>query len=126
MKRHIAAEKTQLARDSSFYQTLGGGVWMNPAVDLKTRTIFFVAGNPSPDLYGAERPGDNLYTNSMVAVDLDKGTYKWHSQYIAHDVWDLDAASPPILRDVKDKSGKVRPAGSQRAKSRRVYAHGRA
>ena len=70
---------------------------MTPAVDLKTRTVFFVVGNPSPDLYGAERPGDNLYTNSMVAVDLDKGTYKWHFQYIAHDVWDLDAVSPPIL-----------------------------
>lgn len=73
MRRDIAAEKAQLARDSSFCQALGGGVWMNPAADLKTRTAFFVLGNPSPDLYGAERPGDNLYTNSMVAVDLDKG-----------------------------------------------------
>jgi len=126
MKRDIAAEKAQLARDSSFYQTLGGGVWMNPAVDLKTRTIFFVAGNPSPDLYGAERPGDNLYTNSMVAVDLDKGTYKWHSQYIAHDVWDLDAASPPILMDVKDKSGKMIPAVIHGGKTGHIYVHDRA
>jgi glucose dehydrogenase len=126
MKRDIAAEKAQLARDSSFYQTLGGGVWMNPAVDLKTRTIFFVAGNPSPDLYGAERPGDNLYTNSMVAVDLDKGTYKWHSQYIAHDVWDLDAVSPPILMDVKDKSGKMIPAVIHGGKTGHIYVHDRA
>ena len=43
----------------------------------------------------------------MVAIDLDKGTYKWHFQYIAHDVWDLDAVSPPILVDVKDKGGKM-------------------
>ena len=55
------------AKDSSFYKTLGGGVWMTPAIDKKTRTVFFVVGNPSPDLYGAIRPGDNLYTNSMVA-----------------------------------------------------------
>ena len=57
MKRDIAAEKAALAKDASFYQTLGGGVWMTPAVDLKTRTVFFVAGNPSPDLYGADAPG---------------------------------------------------------------------
>jgi alcohol dehydrogenase (cytochrome c) len=125
MKRDIAAEKAQLARDSSFYQTLGGGVWMNPAVDLKTRTIFFVAGNPSPDLYGAERPGDNLYTNSMLAVNLDTGAYKWHSQYIAHDVWDLDAVSPPILMDVKDKSGKMIPAVLHGGKTGHIYIHNR-
>src|SRR5258706_4273518 len=89
MHRDIAAEKAQFAKDSSFYQTLGGGVWMNPAVDLQARTIWFVAGNPSPDLYGAERPGDNLYTDSLLAVDLDKGTYKCHFQYVAHDVSDL-------------------------------------
>ena len=126
MKRDIATEKAQLARDSSFYQTLGGGVWMNPAVDLKTRTIFFVAGNPSPDLYGAERPGDNLYTNSMIAVNLDTGAYKWHSQYIAHDVWDLDAVSPPILLDVKDKSGKMIPAVIHGGKTGHIYVHDRA
>ena len=80
---------------------------MTPAVDKKTRTVFFVVGNPSPDLYGAIRPGDNLYTDSIVAVDLDKGTYKWHFQYIAHDVWDLDAVSPPILTEAKDASGKM-------------------
>ncbi|HQS30266.1 MAG: quinonprotein alcohol dehydrogenase [Polaromonas sp. 35-63-240] len=126
MHRDIAAEKAQLARDSSFYQTLGGGVWMNPAVDLKTRTIFFVVGNPSPDLYGAERPGDNLYTNSMVAVNLDTGAYKWHSQYIAHDVWDLDAVSPPILLDAKDKSGKMIPAVMHAGKTGHIYIHDRA
>ena len=125
MHRDIAAEKAQLARDSSFYQTLGGGVWMNPAVDLKTNTIFFVVGNPSPDLYGAERPGDNLYTDSIVAVDLNTGGYKWHFQYIAHDVWDLDAVSPPILVDVKDKSGKTIPGVIHGGKTGHVYVHNR-
>ena len=52
------------------YKTLGGGVWQNMAVDRETGIVYFVAGNPSPDLYGAIRPGDNLYTNSLVAVDL--------------------------------------------------------
>jgi len=125
MKRDIAAEKAAFAKDSSFYQTLGGGVWMNPSVDLKTRTVWFVVGNPSPDLYGAERPGDNLYTNSIVAIDLDKGTYKCHFQYIAHDVWDLDAVSPPILVDVKDKAGKMIPGVIHGGKTGHVYVHDR-
>jgi PQQ-dependent dehydrogenase (methanol/ethanol family) len=126
MHRDIAAEKAALAKDASFYQTLGGGVWMTPAIDKKTRTVFFVAGNPSPDLYGAIRPGDNLYTNSMVAIDLDKGTYKWHSQYIAHDVWDLDAVSPPILTQAKDASGKMVDVVIHGGKTGHVYVHDRA
>ena len=126
MKRDIAAEKAALAKDASFFQTLGGGVWMTPAIDKKARTVFFVAGNPSPDLYGAIRPGDNLYTNSMVAIDLDKGTYKWHSQYIAHDVWDLDAVSPPILTQAKDQSGKLVDVVIHGGKTGHVYVHERA
>lgn len=127
MLRDIAAEKKQLAdKGGDFYKTLGGGVWMAPAVDRETRTVFFVVGNPSPDLYGAERPGDNLYTNSMVAVDLDKGTYKWHFQYIAHDVWDLDAVSPVILTEAKGKDGKMRKVAIHGGKTGHVYVHDRA
>ncbi len=127
MKRDIAAEKKQLAdKGGDFYKTLGGGVWMAPAVDRDTRTVIFVVGNPSPDLYGKERPGDNLYTDSMVAIDLDKGTYKWHSQYVAHDVWDLDAVSPVILTEAKDKSGKVRKVAIHGGKTGHVYVHDRA
>lgn len=126
MHRDIAAEKEQLAKQGGdFYKTLGGGVWMSPAIDTKTRTVFFVAGNPAPDLYGAERPGDNLYTNSMVAVDLDTGTYKWHYQYIAHDVWDMDAVSATILVDVKDKDGKMVPAVIHGGKTGHIYVHRR-
>jgi PQQ-dependent dehydrogenase (methanol/ethanol family) len=125
MHRDIAAEKAQLAKDASFYQTLGGGVWMNPAVDLKERTIWFVAGNPSPDLYGAERPGDNLYTDSLIAVNLDTGAYKCHLQYVSHDVWDLDAVSAAILVQAKDKNGRMIPAVMHGGKTGHVYVHDR-
>jgi len=126
MKRDIAAEKAALAKGGGdFYKTLGGGVWMTPAVDVKTNTVFFVVGNPSPDLYGAERPGDNLYTDSIVAVDLNTGNYKWHYQYVAHDVWDLDAVSPPILVDVKDKNGKLIPGVIHGGKTGHIYVHDR-
>ncbi len=125
MHRDIDAEKAAFAKDSSFYQQLGGGVWMTPAIDKKTRTVFFVVGNPSPDLYGAVRPGDNLYTDSMVAIDLDTGAYKWHYQYIAHDVWDLDSVSPPILTQAKDGSGKMVDVVIHGGKTGHIYVHER-
>jgi PQQ-dependent dehydrogenase (methanol/ethanol family) len=125
MHRDISAEKAALAKRSDFYKELGGGVWMTPAVDKATRTVFFVVGNPSPDLYGAERPGDNLYTDSMVAIDLDTGKYKWHYQYIAHDLWDLDSVSPVILVDVKDKDGNIIPGAMHGGKTGHIYVHDR-
>jgi alcohol dehydrogenase (cytochrome c) len=125
MHRDIPAEKAAFSKKSDFYTTLGGGVWMPPSVDRATNTVFFVVGNPSPDLYGSERPGDNLYTDSLVAIDLNTGKYKWHYQYIAHDVWDLDAVSPPILVDVKDKNGKMIPGVIHGGKTGHVYVHDR-
>ncbi|WP_372930817.1 pyrroloquinoline quinone-dependent dehydrogenase [Methyloceanibacter sp.] len=125
MHRDIAAEKAALKKLGDPYKTLGGGVWQNPAVDLKTKRIFFVVGNPSPDLDGSIRPGDNLYTDSLVAVDLNTGKYVCHMQYIAHDVWDLDAVSPPILVDVKDKDGKMIPGVIHGGKTGNVYVHNR-
>ena len=125
MHRDIEAEKAALKKLGDPYKTLGGGVWQNPAVDLKTNRIFFVVGNPSPDLDGSIRPGDNLYTDSLVSVDLNTGKYVCHFQYIAHDVWDLDSVSPPILVDVKDKEGKVVPGVIHAGKTGNVYVHNR-
>ncbi|HXV08697.1 MAG TPA: PQQ-binding-like beta-propeller repeat protein [Burkholderiales bacterium] len=127
MLRDIAKEKETLAeKGGDFYQTLGGGVWMTPAVDMRTKTVYFVAGNPSPDLYGDIRPGDNLYTNSIVAVDLNTGAYKAHFQYIAHDVWDLDAVSPPILTQAAGKDGKtMMDVVIHGGKTGHIYVHDR-
>jgi PQQ-dependent dehydrogenase (methanol/ethanol family) len=125
MLRDIAAEKKALRKMGDPYKTLGGGVWQNPAVDRELNRIFFVVGNPSPDLDGSIRPGDNLYTNSLVAVDLDTGKYVCHFQYIAHDVWDLDAVSPPILTDVMDKNGNKVPGVLHAGKTGHVYVHDR-
>jgi PQQ-dependent dehydrogenase (methanol/ethanol family) len=125
MHRDIQAEKDQLNKSGDPYQKLGGGVWQNPAVDLATNRIYFVVGNPSPDLDGSVRPGDNLYTDSLVALDLDTGKYACHFQYIAHDVWDLDAVSPPVLVDVKDKGGKTVPGVIHAGKTGHIYVHDR-
>ncbi|MGZ5713357.1 MAG: PQQ-dependent dehydrogenase, methanol/ethanol family [Caldimonas sp.] len=126
MHRDVAAEKAQFAKNSGFFKTLGGGVWMAPAIDKEANTAYFVVGNPSPDLYGAERPGDNLYTDSIVAVDLNTGAYKWHYQYVAHDVWDLDAVSPVILTEAMGKDGKMRKVAIHGGKTGHVYVHDRA
>src|SRR5207244_6527099 len=107
MHRNIQAEKDQLAKTGDPYKTLGGGVWQNPSVDLAANRIYFVVGNPSPDLDGGIRPGDNLYTDSLVSLDLDTGKYACHFQYIAHDVWDLDAVSPTVITEAAGKDGKM-------------------
>src|SRR5712675_2400479 len=125
MHRDIEAEKKKLAEIGDPYKTLGGGVWQNPAVDLATNRIYFMVGNPSPDLDGSLRPGDNLYTDSLVSLDLDTGKYVCHFQYIAHDEWDLDAVSPAVLVDVKDKSGKVIPGVLHAGKTGHIYVHDR-
>lgn len=123
MLRDIEAEKAALAKMGDPYKTLGGGVWQNPAVDLENKRIYFVVGNPSPDLDGSLRPGDNLYTDSLVAVDLETGKYVCHFQYIAHDVWDLDAVSPPILTPVKDGEGNTVNGVLHAGKTGHVYVH---
>jgi len=123
MLRDIRAEKAALRELGDPYKTLGGGVWQNMAVDRETNMVYFVVGNPSPDLDGAIRPGDNLYTDSLVAVDLETGEYQCHFQYIAHDVWDLDAVSPPIITEVLDKNGKRIKGVLHGGKTGYVYVH---
>jgi PQQ-dependent dehydrogenase (methanol/ethanol family) len=123
MLRDIDAEKAALQSQGDPFETLGGGVWQNPAVDLETRRIYFVVGNPSPDLDGSLRPGDNLYTDSLVSVNLDTGEYVCHFQYIAHDVWDLDAVSPPIITEVETDTGTAVKGILHAGKTGHVYVH---
>ncbi|MHA1527726.1 MAG: pyrroloquinoline quinone-dependent dehydrogenase [Alphaproteobacteria bacterium] len=123
MLRDIAAEKAAYEAQGDPYKTLGGGVWQNPAIDLATNRAYFLAGNPSPDLDGSLRPGDNLYTNSLISVDLDTGEYACHFQYIAHDVWDLDAVSPAIITDVVDNDGNTVKGILHGGKTGHVYIH---
>src|SRR3981189_2727347 len=125
MHRDNQAEKNHLAKNADPYQKLGGGVWQNPAIDLATNRLYFVVGNPSPDLDGSNRPGDNLYTDSLVSIDLETRKYVCPLQYIAHDVWDLDSVSPTVLVDAADKSGKMVPAVMHAGKTGYIYVHDR-
>jgi alcohol dehydrogenase (cytochrome c) len=123
MHRDIEAEKAAYAKNGDPYKTLGGGVWQNPSVDLATNRIYFVVGNPSPDLDGSIRPGDDLYTDSLVSLDLDTGKYVCHFQYIAHDLWDLDAVSPTVLTKVAGKDGKMIDGVLHAGKTGHIYVH---
>jgi alcohol dehydrogenase (cytochrome c) len=123
LHRDIAAEKAALAKRGDPYKTLGGSIWQNPAIDVANRRVYFVVGNPSPDLDGNVRPGDNLYTDSLVSIDLDTGKYVCHLQYIPHDLWDLDSVSPAVLTPVKDNDGKTVPGVLHGGKSGYLYVH---
>lgn len=123
LHRDIQAEKDALAKNGDPYKKLGGGVWQNPAVDVVHRRVFFAVGNPSPDLQGDVRPGDNLFTDSLVSINLDTGQYACHFQYVPHDVWDLDAVSPPVLVMVRDRSGNIVEGVLQAGKTGHVYVN---
>jgi len=97
LHRDIAKEKADSAKYPDAWQRGGGGVWTTPAYDKASNTIFATVGNPSPDLDGTARPGDNLFTDAMVAIDAATGKTKWYYQTVPHDVWDLDATSPSVV-----------------------------
>ncbi len=75
----------------------GGSTWITGTYDPETNLIFWGTGNPGPDMLGEVRPGDNLYTCSLVALDADTGKLKWHYQFTPHDVHDWDAVADPVL-----------------------------
>jgi alcohol dehydrogenase (cytochrome c) len=126
LNRNIKQEKADSAQHADSWQRGGGSVWQAPAVDTALGLVIFNVGNPSPDLDGSVRPGDNLYTNSIVAVNLSDGKLRWYFQTIPHDVWDLDAASPVVLVDVPGPDGKRVPAVAHAGKTGWVYVIDRA
>jgi alcohol dehydrogenase (cytochrome c) len=82
------------------WQRGGGNCWTTPTFDPDLNRLYFNTGNPCPDFDGAVREGDNLYTDSVVAVDPDSGQILDHYQYTPHDVWDYDSTMENILFDL--------------------------
>lgn len=77
----------------------GGATWLTGAFDVADNTIYWPTGNPWPDSDDKERPGDNLYSNCILALDPDTGKMKWYYQFTPHDTHDWDATEPPLLVD---------------------------
>jgi quinoprotein glucose dehydrogenase len=87
----------------------GVNVWGFLTVDAQRGIVYMPFGAPSVDQYGGDRPGDNLFSTSIVAADANTGKYLWHFQVVHHDIWDADLAGAPALIDVK-QSGRTIPA----------------
>jgi alcohol dehydrogenase (cytochrome c) len=77
----------------------GGSTWLTGSYDPESNLLYWGTGNPGPDYNGDARPGDNLYTSSLLALNPDDGTLKWHFQFTPHDTHDWDATQVPVLID---------------------------
>lgn len=82
------------------WMTGGGSTWVTGTYDPDLDLIYWGIGNPAPDFNGDVRPGDNLYTDCVVALEADTGKLRWHFQYTPHDVWDYDGVNTPVLVDI--------------------------
>ncbi len=84
-------------------QSGGANVWTSMAVDRERGLVFLPVSTATPDFYGGDRPGANLFSDSLVALDAATGRYVWHFQTVHHDLWDYDLAAPPnLVRIVRD------------------------
>lgn len=124
LNRNIATEQASLAKHADAWRFGGGSAWSTPAIDPQRGLLFFGTGNPSPQMDDVSRPGDNLYTVSLVALDAETGKIRWHYQQVPHDLWGYDVASPPVLFDL-ERDGKKIPAVGQASKLGWFYVHER-
>lgn len=98
------------------WKTAGGAnVWAGMVVDEARGIVFAPSGSAADDFYGADRAGDNLYANALVALDANTGKRLWHFQAVHHDLWDRDFPSPPVLLTVR-RDGKRIDAVAQPSK----------
>lgn len=95
----------------------GGGVWQTGVIDPDLGLIYFSVGNPVPQYGGEPRPGNNLFTDSIIALDLKTGKLRWHYQVIHHDIWDADGAGPTplILYDAQLNGRKNKAVAAMRS-----------
>jgi quinohemoprotein ethanol dehydrogenase len=93
--RFSTTQPTSFAGQS--FLTGGGAVWNPPAIDADLGLVYLSVGNAAPDILGENRGGDNLFSASIVAVDLFTGNPVWHFQEVHHDIWDYDSAQPAVL-----------------------------
>jgi len=95
--RDIERERADSARYADTWKIGGGPVWTHFAHDVESGLLYLTVGNPAPSNDGRGRPGDNLYTASVVALDVATGKIRWYFQAVPHDAWDYDLANPPVL-----------------------------
>jgi quinoprotein glucose dehydrogenase len=102
------------------HRTGAANTWSVIAADPERDLVFLPTGSPSPDYYGGERLGQNLYANSVVALRASTGERVWHFQVVHHDLWDYDIASPPLLATLQ-KGGREIPVLLQATKTGQLF-----
>ena len=110
-------------KDSDTYKNSkigGANNWAGASLDEETGTLFVPTGSAAPDFYGAQRQGENLFSNSLLALDASSGKLKWHFQFVHHDIWDRDPPAPPNLITIK-QNGKEIDAVAQITKQGYVF-----
>ncbi len=107
-------------KNGSAARTGAANAWSVIAADPARNLVFLPTGSPSPDYYGGERLGDNLFANSVVALKADSGEMVWHFQTVHHDLWDYDVATPPLLFEMK-RNGSSIPAIAIGSKTGNVF-----
>lgn len=125
LPRDVAAEKVAAPANADAWRFGGGSIWHAPALDPDKGLLYLGVGNPSPQAASESRPGDNLHTSSLVALDAKTGKLAWAYQQVPHDLWGYDVASPPSLFDV-EVAGKRIPAVGQASKLGWYFVHDRA
>ena len=118
--RDLAAERANADKYGDAWKTGGGSIYSSPSVDPELGLIYFGTGNASPGYDDYKRPGDNLYTASLVALDIQTGKLRWYHQIVPHDIWGYDVASPPVLFDFPANGTTVR-AVAEASKSGWLY-----
>ena len=107
------------------YQKSGGAnAWTAMALDEARGLLFVPTGSATPDFYGGNRHGDNLFANSLVALDANDGSYRWHHQVVRHDLWDKDNPSPPTLVQL-ERDGEMIDGVTLTTKTGHLYAFDR-
>lgn len=125
LERDLAAERASADTYREAWKTGGGSIYSSPSIDPELGLIYFGTGNASPGYADAKRPGDNLYTASLIALDVKTGRLRWYHQIVPHDIWGYDVANPPVLFDFVSKGTTVR-AVAEASKSGWVYLFDRA
>ena len=87
--------------EDAYLRAGGANVWTGMALDEERGLVYCPTGSPSFDYYGGDRPGQNLFGNSLLCLDARTGERKWHFQVIHHDIFDMDLPSPPNLFTIK-------------------------
>lgn len=124
LNRNLKAERRANRAYSDTWRVGGGSIYTTPAIDPELGLIYIGTGNPSPQMDDTTRPGDNLYTVSLVALEADTGRMRWHYQQVPHDRWGYDVASPPVLFDLVE-DGRIIKAVGQASKLGWFFIHNR-